>query len=81
MRLDSTGGCKNIVFHKVLGAVCPPWGGILLNYNFCGNGLNFTTFHENGVILHNFQLRGVEMVPGRPRGRNINETYAFPMPF
>ena len=49
--------------------------------NFYGNGWNSTPFHEHEVILHNFQLRGVKMVPGRPRGRNINETYAFPMPF
>ena len=48
---------------------------------FYGIGWNSTTFHENEVILHHFQLRGVKMVPGRPRGRNINETYAFPMPF
>ena len=31
-RVDFTGGCKSIVFHKVLGAVSPPWGGILPNY-------------------------------------------------
>ena len=31
-RVDFTGGCKSIVFHKVLGAVSPPWGGILQNY-------------------------------------------------
>ena len=33
------------------------------------------------MILHHFQLRGVEMVPGRPRGGNTNETNAFPMLF
>ena len=31
-RVDFTGGCKSIVFHKVLGAVSPPWDGILPDY-------------------------------------------------
>ena len=31
-RVDFTGGCKSNVFHRVLGAVSPPWGGILPNY-------------------------------------------------
>ena len=31
-RVDFTGGCKSIVFHKVLGVVFPPWGGILPDY-------------------------------------------------
>ena len=30
--MDSTGGCKSVVFSKVLGGVFPPWGGILPNY-------------------------------------------------
>ena len=32
-RVDFTGGCKSIVFSKVLGAVFPPWGGILPKYS------------------------------------------------
>ena len=58
-----------------------PWLDFSRITHFCGNWRNSTKFHETFVILHHFQLRGVEMVPGRPRGRNTNETYAFPMPF
>ena len=74
--MDFTGGCESVVFHKV-GAVSPPWGGILLNYTFCGNGWNFSTFHEYGLILHHFQLRGVKMVPGGPGAETSTKPRLF----
>ena len=66
-RVDFAGGCKSIVFSKVLGAVFPPWGGILLNYPILVEmGGISPHFMEMGWFHTIFSSVGWKWCPGGP---------------
>ena len=66
-RADSTGGCKSIVFHKVLGAVSSPWGGILPNFPILVEmGGISPHFMEMGWFYTIFSSVGWKWCPGGP---------------
>ena len=66
-RVDFTGGCKSIVFSKVLGGVFPPWGGILQNYPiFVEMGGIPQHFMKMGSFYTIFSSVGWKWCPGGP---------------
>ena len=66
-RVDFTGGCKSIVFSKVLGAVFPPWGGILPKYPILVEmGGISPHFMEMGWFHTIFSSVGWKWCPGGP---------------
>ena len=79
-RVDFSGGCKNIVFSKVLGRVSPPLARFLPKCTICGNGGNSTTFHGNWLfytISAPCGGNGARAAPGWKHQRNLSFSYAF----
>ena len=80
-RVDFTGGCKSIVFHKVLGAVSPPWGGILLNYQILWKCVEFHHISWKWCDFTPFSApwggNGARAAPGQKHQRNLCFSYAF----
>ena len=76
-RVDFTGGCKSIVFHKVLGAVSPSWGGILLNYQILWKWVEFDNIAWKWWLYSISSSVGWKWCPGGPGA----ETSTKPMLF
>ena len=80
-RVDSTGGCKSIVFHKVLVVVFPPWGGILPNYPILWKWAEFHHISWECGDLSPFSApwggNGARAAPGWKHQRNLSFSYAF----